>query len=181
MHSFRIWSIFSDNANKLAFNAQGEHREAQMDSAQKPSKAIIAAKNSAARARADFFDEGSRPITQAELDRLPDPHELLPSIATLIVEVISGARPVDHLAAIVSDQVYEKLRARQIIKARADAAAGIPKLVPKFSVTRVHTESPALGIIESVVLLSSRARTRAVTIRLEPIHSRWRATNVSVL
>ena len=152
-----------------------------MDSAQKPSKAIIAAQNSAARARADFFDDTNRQITQAELDRLPDPHELLPSIATLIVEVISGARPVDHLAAIVSDQVYEKLRARQIIKARADAAAGIPKLVPKFSVTRVHTESPALGIIESVVLLSSKARTRAVTIRLEPIHSRWRATNVSVL
>ncbi len=144
-------------------------------------KAIIAAKNSTARARASMLEDEPMPITQAELDLLPDPLELLPSIATLIVEVISGARPVDHLAAIVSDRVYEKLRARQVIKARADAAAGIPKLVPKFSVTRVHTESPALGIIESVVLLSSKARTRAVTIRLEPIHSRWRATDVSVL
>jgi hypothetical protein len=152
-----------------------------MSSTNKTSKAAIAAQNSAARARATFFEEGPRMITQEELDRLPDPVELLPSIATLIVEVISGARPVDHLAAIVSDQVYEKLRARQVIKARADAAAGIPNLVPKFAVTRVHAESPALGIVESVVLLSSKARTRAVTIRLEPIHSRWRATNVSVL
>jgi hypothetical protein len=144
-------------------------------------KAIIAAQNSNARARSIFFDDGPQIITQEDLDKMPDPIDILPSIATLIVEVISGARPVDHLAAIVSDQVYEKLRARQVIKARADAAAGIPKLVPKFAVTRVHAESPALGVIESVVLLSSRARTRAVTIRLEPIHLRWRATNVSVL
>jgi len=152
-----------------------------MSSTNKPSKAVIAAQNSAARARANFFDDTPQVFTQEDIDRLPDPVELLPSIATLIVEVISGARPVDHLAAIVSDQVYEKLRARQVIKARADAAAGMPKLVPKFAVTRVHAESPALGIIESVVLLSSKARTRAVTIRLEPVHSRWRATNVSVL
>jgi Family of unknown function (DUF6459) len=152
-----------------------------MSSDKKPSKAVIAAQNSTARARANFFDEHPQTITQADLDLMPDPVPLLPSIATLIVEVISGARPVDHLAAIVSDQVYEKLRARQVIKARADAAAGVPMLVPKFAVTRVHAESPALGVIESVVLLSSKARTRAVTIRLEPIHSRWRATNVSVL
>lgn len=142
---------------------------------------MIAAKNSTARARANFFEDSPEVFTQEEIDRLPDPMQILPSLATLIVEVISGARPVDHLAAVVSDQVYEKLRARQVIKARADAAAGIPKLMPKFAVTRVHAESPAVGIIESVVLLSSRARTRAVTIRLEPIHSRWRATNVSVL
>ena len=152
-----------------------------MSASKRTAKAVIAAQNSTARDRANFFDDSCPTITQADLDKLPDPAEILPSIATLIVEVISGARPVDHLAAIVSDQVYEKLRARQVIKARADAAAGIPKLVPKFAVTRVHTESPALGVIESVVLLSSKARTRAVTIRLEPIHSRWRATNVSVL
>jgi len=152
-----------------------------MSSTNKTSKAVIAAKNSTARARANFFEDSPEVFTQEEIDRLPDPMQILPSLATLIVEVISGARPVDHLAAVVSDQVYEKLRARQVIKARADAAAGIPKLMPKFAVTRVHAESPAVGIIESVVLLSSRARTRAVTIRLEPIHSRWRATNVSVL
>ena len=152
-----------------------------MSSARTASKAVTAARNTAARSRGTFFDDSPQVITQEQVDQLPDPIELLPSLATLIIEVISGARPVDHLAAIVSDQVYEKLRARQIIKARADAAAGIPMLVPKFAVTRVHAESPALGIIESVVLLSSRARTRAVTIRLEPIHSRWRATNVSVL
>ena len=152
-----------------------------MSSTQKTSKAIIAAHNSAARARADFFDEGNRQITQAELDKLPDPHELLPSIATLIVEVISGARPVDHLAAIVSDQVYEKLRARVVLRARANATLGRPALMPKFAVTRVHSESPVPGVIESVILLTDAARTRAVTIRLEPIHKRWRATNISVL
>jgi hypothetical protein len=98
-----------------------------------------------------------------------------------VIEVIAGARPVDHLSSLLSDHVYEKLRARTVIRARADATKGRPPLMPKFAVTRVHSESPALGIIESVVLLSTSERTRAVTIRLEPIHRRWRATNISVL
>jgi hypothetical protein len=45
----------------------------------------------------------------------------------------------------------------------------------------LRTCSPRDGVIESGVLLSSRSRTRAVTIRLEGINSRWRATSVSVL
>ena len=119
--------------------------------------------------------------TEAEIAAMPDPAPLLPALATLIVEVISGVRPVDQMASLVSDQVYEKLRARVTAKAAADAGSLRPRLAPKFAVKKVHHESPRVGVIESVVLVSTAARTRAITIRLEPIHKRWRATSVTVL
>jgi hypothetical protein len=119
--------------------------------------------------------------TAEEIAALPDPTPLLPAIATLVVEVIAGARSVDQMAALVSDQVYEKLRAKVTQKNRAEALNGRPALLPKFAVTKVKADSPRPGVIESVVLVSTQARTRAVAIRLEPIHKRWRATSVSVL
>jgi hypothetical protein len=119
--------------------------------------------------------------TAEQIAAMPDPAPLLPAIATLVVEVIAGARSVDHMAALVSDQVYEKLRAKVTQKNRQDAMNGRPALMPKFAVTKVKQDSPRLGVIESVVLVSTQARTRAVAIRLEPIHQKWRATSVSVL
>ena len=141
------------------------------------------ADSAAAKRRARFwFDEEDQPsLTADEVAALPDPLPLLPALATSVVEVIAGARPVDHLASVLSDQVYEKLRARVVLRARANATLGRPALMPKFAVTRVHSESPVPGVIGSVILLTDAARTRAVTIRLEPIHKRWRATNISVL
>jgi hypothetical protein len=119
--------------------------------------------------------------TAEEIAAMPDPTEILQAIATSVVEVIAGVRSVDQIAALVSDQVYERLRAKVQARAQLDATSMRPKLAPKFAVRKVHQESPNPGIIESVVLLSSAVRTRAVTIRLEPVNKRWRATNISVL
>jgi hypothetical protein len=134
-----------------------------------------------AQARDPFYEEDFYAPTAEEIAKLPEPTPLLSAIATSVIEIISGARSVDQLASLVSDSVYEKLRQRSAIRAKANAATGQPRLVPKFSVTKVHTESPKPGIIESVVLLSSFKRTRALTIRLEPGHKGWRATSISVL
>ena len=119
--------------------------------------------------------------TEAELAALPDPAPLLPAIATLVVEVIAGARSVDQLASLVSDQVYEKLRGKVTQRVAQNAANGRPPLMPKFAVGKIRTDSPKPGIIESVVLITMQQRTRAVTIRLEPFHKRWRATSVTIL
>jgi hypothetical protein len=137
--------------------------------------------NSSKPARDPYYEEDFYTPSAEEIAKLPDPAPLLGAIATSVVEIISGARSVDQLAALVSDSVYEKLRARAVIRARAEQVKGAPRLVPKFSVTRVHSESPKLGVVESVVLLSSQRRTRAVTIRLEPGHRGWKATSISVL
>lgn len=125
-------------------------------------------------------DEGLYPTVE-EIAALPDPLPLLPTIATLVIEVIAGARSVEQMSALVSDQVYEKLRSKVAARARNDANAGRPALMPKFTVGKVRTDSPRPGVIESVVLITSQARTRAVTIRLEPFHKRWRATSVTIL
>ncbi|MEY4742992.1 MAG: hypothetical protein RIR34_331, partial [Actinomycetota bacterium] len=60
-------------------------------------------------------------------------------------------------------------------------AAGRPVLMPKFAIGNIRHDSPRPGVIESVVLIKSAVRTRAVTIRLEPFHQRWRATSVTIL
>jgi len=118
--------------------------------------------------------------TAEDIALLPDPAPLLPAIAAMVIEVISGARSVDQVANLVSDQVYQKLRGR--IAARASSDGQIrPPLMPKFAIGNIRTDSPRPGVIESVVLINTQARTRAVAIRLEPFHKRWRATSVSVL
>lgn len=132
------------------------------------------------RAYDPLLDEDLYP-TEAELAALPDPAPLLPAIATLVVEVIAGARSVDQLASLVSDQVYEKLRGKVTQRVAQNAANGRPPLMPKFAVGKIRTDSPKPGIIESVVLITMQQRTRAVTIRLEPFHKRWRATSVTIL
>lgn len=119
--------------------------------------------------------------TPEEIAALPDPTPILSALAAAVVEVLSGVRSADHIASLVSDQVYERLRARASARAQLNATSGRPRLAPKFAVHKVHQESPKPGVIESVVLLSSAARTRAVTIRLEPFNKRWRATNINVL
>lgn len=137
--------------------------------------------NHTARRRAAADAESYRQITEAEVAQLPDPTPILQAIATSVVEVISGVRSLDQLANLVSNQVYDRLRQKVTQRAQSEAYQSRPKLAPKFAVRKVHQESPRPGIIESVVLLSSAVRTRAVTIRLEPVNKRWRATDISIL
>ena len=40
---------------------------------------------------------------------------------------------------------------------------------------------PRDGVVEAVVIVTGRARTRAVAIRLEGLDERWRATAINVL
>jgi Family of unknown function (DUF6459) len=120
-------------------------------------------------------------LTAEDVAQLPDPAPLLPAIATMVIEVIAGTRSVDHMANLVSDQVYDRLRNKIHQRKLAESNAGRPPLMPKFAVGKIRTDSPSIGVIESVVLINTQQRTRAVAIRLEPIHKRWRATSVSVL
>jgi hypothetical protein len=112
---------------------------------------------------------------------LPDPVESLKALATGVVEVIAGTRQVDQLARWLTDDVYQRLqfRARRAEAQRVEQ--GVKAHYQNLSVGGLRTSSPRDGVIESVVLLSSKSRTRAVTIRLEGINARWRATSVSVL
>jgi len=120
-------------------------------------------------------------VQYSKTSDLPDPIESLKVLATGVVEVIAGTRQVEQLARWLTDDVYQRLqfRARRAEAQRSEQ--GIKAHYQNLSVGGLRTSSPRDGVIESVILLSSKSRTRAVTIRLEGINARWRATSVSVL
>jgi hypothetical protein len=112
---------------------------------------------------------------------LPDPEASLKVLATGVVEVIAGSRQIDQLARFLTDEVYQRLSRRAVIARQRRDELGQKAHYPNFAVHNIINKSPRDGVIESVVLLKSKQRVRAVTIRLEGINSRWRATAVSVL
>lgn len=124
----------------------------------------------------DFF--GHQPSTSAEL---PDPRPLLENLTRCVIEVIAGARDLEQLARWVSDDVYRHLLKRVVISTRARRAKGQVASRPTFSIGSMTVTEPRDGIVEAVVIVHGRARTRAVAIRLEGMDRRWRATAIHAL
>jgi hypothetical protein len=112
---------------------------------------------------------------------LPNPEASLRALATGVVEVIAGSRPIDQLSRLLTDEVYQRLSQRARLARQNREEQGQKTHHQNFSVHNMMNASPRDGVIESVVLLNSQRRIRAVTIRLEGINNRWRATAVSVL
>jgi hypothetical protein len=112
---------------------------------------------------------------------LKAPNAYLAGMAKAIHEVLAGVRSVDQLSKVVSEQVYELLRARAASGAQARHKAGRKPVIQPTDVLKVRYQSPAEDVIESVVLLSNRQRAKAVTIRLESQNGSWRATNIGFL
>lgn len=125
---------------------------------------------------ADYFGE-----QYCKREDLDSPDTLLRMLAPAVVEVIAGVRNISQLAAHLSEDVYGRLRDRSVKVAQERAKRGETPLAPKLRVANMMNQEPRDGVVESVVLVQSPTRTRAVTIRLEGINRRWRATSVSVI
>ena len=125
---------------------------------------------------ADYFGE-----QYCKTEDLESPDKLLRMLAPAVVEVIAGARNITQLAAHLSEEVYGRLRDRAIKVAQDRAKRGEVAKTPNLRVGNMKNQEPRDGVVESVVLVQSPTRTRAVTIRLEGINHRWRATSVSVI
>lgn len=125
---------------------------------------------------ADFF--GMQPSKRHEL---PDPEPLLINLTRSVIEVLAGARELEQLARWVSDDVYRHLLKRVVLSARARAVKGQRAQRPALSIGHVHIAEPRDGVVEAVVIVHTRARARAVAIRLEGLDSRWRASAINVL
>ncbi|HEY0259380.1 MAG TPA: Rv3235 family protein [Lacisediminihabitans sp.] len=124
----------------------------------------------------DFF--GHQPVSRSAL---PDPRPLLENLTRCVVEILAGARDLEQIARWVSDDVYNNLLKRVAISARARQARGRPVTRPTFSIGSTSVFEPRDGVVEAVVIVRGRARTRAVALRLEGLDSRWRATAINVL
>jgi hypothetical protein len=121
---------------------------------------------------------GRQPARRSDL---PDPEPLLRNLTHCVIEVLAGARDLEQLARWVTDDVYRNLSKRVVLAARARRVKGQAPQRPAFTVGRVHTCEPVDGVVEAVVMVHQRARSRAVAIRLEGLDQRWRASAISVL
>lgn len=124
----------------------------------------------------DYF--GHQPATTSEL---PGPEPLLENLTRCVIEVLAGARELDQIARWVSDDVYRHLLKRVVLSARARQVKGLRATRPTFTLGPTRVCRPRDGVVEAVVLVHSRARSRAVAIRLEGLDRRWRATAIHVL
>jgi hypothetical protein len=159
---------------KNADSEQGKDKKPKRKPRNNPTNKPRAVKNPLE--EADYFGEQYNKTNELEN---PDP--LLKMLAPAVVEVIAGVRNISQLAAVLSDDVYQRLRDRAILVAQSRMKEGLPLKAPMVRVGGFQRKDPKDGVVESVVLVQSPTRTRAVTIRLEGINHRWRATSVSVI
>ena len=124
----------------------------------------------------EFF--GHQPATR---DDLPDPQPLLENLTRCVIEILAGARDLEQIARWVSDDVYRHLLKRVVLSTRARHAKGRAATRPSFTIGSTSMCEPRDGVVEAVIIVRGRARTRAVAIRLEGLDKRWRATAVNVL
>lgn len=124
----------------------------------------------------EFF--GHQPAARASL---PHPQPLLENLTRCVIEILAGARELEQISRWVTDDVYRNLLKRVVISARARQAKGLKTSRPTFAIGSTSFCEPRDGVIEAVVIVSGRARTRAVALRLEGLDGRWRATAINVL
>lgn len=88
-----------------------------------------------------------------------------------ILEVLAGARSVSQLAMLLSPEVYG------VINAHAQRLA---KLAPRHRplVRSVRVCMPTDDVAEAAVVIQGAKRSRAIALRLEVQHGRWRATAI---
>ena len=124
----------------------------------------------------EFF--GHQPSTRTDL---PNPQPLLENLTRCVIEILSGSRELEQIARWVSDDVYRHLLKRVVLSTRARQARGQAVTRPAFHLGRVSMSEPRDGVVEAVIIVRGRARSRAVAIRLEGLDKRWRATAINVL
>ena len=135
-----------------------------------------AARASAPNATEEYF--GHQP---SKRESLPNPEPLLENLTRCVVEILAGARDLEQISRWVTDDVYRHLLKRVVLSARARQARGQQVTRPTFTIGSISVSEPRDGVVESVVIVRGRARTRAVAIRLEGMDNRWRATAINVL
>ena len=124
----------------------------------------------------EFF--GAQPTGRATL---PNPQPLIENLTRCVIEILAGARDLEQIARWVSDDVYRHLLKRVVLSTRARQAKGVTPIRPMFALGSVSVCEPKDGVIEAVVIVHARARSRAVALRLEGLDHRWRATAINVL
>jgi hypothetical protein len=131
--------------------------------------------------RAPAPGPAGRPASDAAARDIRTPEPVLENLALSAIEVIAGARDLEQLGRWVTREVYEHLSIRVTIASRARRVRGAVGKRPVILGTRVSAFRTGETIVDGVVTVTMRDRTRAVAIRIEWEESRWRASAIHVL
>ncbi|WP_440708573.1 Rv3235 family protein [Herbiconiux sp. YIM B11900] len=110
-----------------------------------------------------------------------DARALAENLARCVIEILAGTRSLDQIARWLSSDVHAHLMKRVVLSQRARTARGEAPGRLSFRMGSTVVSEPRDGVVEAVVIVHGRARSRAVAIRLEALGMRWRASAVHVL
>lgn len=111
----------------------------------------------------------------------PDPAETARALGLCVAEVLTGSREVDSIARWITDDVHRHLQQRAAVAAHARSVHRRSRARPVLRVGSVLVCRPADGVAEATVVVHTRSHARAVAMRLETRHGKWRATAIGVL
>lgn len=111
---------------------------------------------------------------------MPNPDQLVRNLALSAVEILEGYRPLDQIAAWITCSVAAELSVRRTLTVQRKAIAQDSRYIAHTVGSTVIT-SPEDGVIEAVVVVHSKVKSKAVAVRLESLDNRWRSTELSVL
>lgn len=107
---------------------------------------------------------------------LPDPGPWGRRLLIGMIETAGGHRPLQQLATLLSPSVAKGL-GTDFERAQR---GGAPHWLHRATVRSMRVSEPATGIAEVSATVETGQRVRAIAIRLEEHHGRWRCTRLQL-
>ena len=107
---------------------------------------------------------------------LPDPGPWGRRLLVGMIETAAGRRPLHQLAALLSPSVSHGLGA----EFERAAQTRSPHWLHRAAVRSMRVAEPAPGVAEVCATVESAGRVRAIALRLEAHHGRWRCTRMQL-
>jgi hypothetical protein len=118
--------------------------------------------------------DGGTPATRRA--DLPDPAAWGRRLLIGITETAAGRRPLNQVAALLAPPVHRGL----ILEFERAAALGCRHWLHAAIVRSVRVSEPGEGVAELSATLQTAGRVRALALRLEAQHGRWRCTSLQI-
>jgi hypothetical protein len=107
---------------------------------------------------------------------LPDPIGWTRRLLLGLTETAAGRRPLNQVATLLSPAVSRGVGA----DFERVASAGQVHWLHRARVRTIRLDEPADGVAELAVTVQDGARVRALALRLEARHGRWRCTRLQI-
>jgi hypothetical protein len=108
------------------------------------------------------------------------PAKLFAEISTAYIEILAGVRRPEQLSRWLSDKAYYDISQRSMRRARQQALVG-PSTRPTIIFRQSKIFPTDKGAYQGVVLLEISSVLRAVSVRAEMVHGRFRITEIVLI